>query len=297
MKSIQRSSLRGLRMFCVAARYESFQAAAKELFITSSAVSHQIKSLEQELGLRLFERGKRELKLTEVGSSLYDDLRPMIEQIDAVVADYRKSGRRESVRMSVQPFFASEVFVPRLREFTAIHPDIDIQVGTSDETPEKHPADADLSIRLFRSPPSGLRSDLLFPLRMVPAGSPALKKTVVVKDGRIKSDFPVIVHETSPRAWNSWSRKAGIALPAGGKVTRLDSMIAVVRAVEQDIGAALVPIPLADLWFQQGSIVRLFDDELVSDLSYYLVSREDRGGDQAVEILREWILQNFAESP
>jgi len=187
--------------------------------------------------------------------------------------------------------------VPRLREFTAIHPDIDIQVGTSDETPEKHPADADLSIRLFRSPPSGLRSDLLFPLRMVPAGSPALKKTVVVKDGRIKSDFPVIVHETSPRAWNSWSRKAGIALPAGGKVTRLDSMIAVVRAVEQDIGAALVPIPLADLWFQQGSIVRLFDDELVSDLSYSLVSREDRGGDQAVEILREWILQNFAESP
>ena len=282
-------------MFCVAARYESFQAAAKELFITSSAVSHQIKSLEQELGLRLFERGSRELKLTDVGNSLYDDLSSMIDQIDAVVSDYRKSGGRKSVRVSVQPFFASEFFVPRLSEFTSRNPDIDIQVGTSDETPEKHPADADLSIRLFRSPPSGMRSDMLFPLRMLVAGSPVFKKKLVVKDGKIVSDFPVIVHETNPKAWSNWSRKAGITVPAGSKVTRLDSMIAIVRAVEQGIGAALVPIPLADLWFQQGSIVRLFDEEYTADLSYYLVSREDRSGEEAVEKLREWILQNFTE--
>jgi LysR family glycine cleavage system transcriptional activator len=71
-------------------------------------------------------------------------------------------------------------------------------------------------------------------------------------------------------------------------------MIAVVRAAEQGIGAALVPVPLADLWFQQGSIVRLFKQELVADVSYYLVCREERSSDNGVRLLREWIVQNFA---
>jgi LysR family glycine cleavage system transcriptional activator len=295
MKSITPTSLRGLRTFCVAARYESFRAAADELFITSSAVSHQIKSLEEELGLQLFDRGARELKLTDAGSSMYGELSPLIDQVDTVVAVFKKSGRRQSLRISVQPFFASEFFVPRLSEFTAQNPDIDIQVGTSDESAEKHPADADLSIRLFKAPPAGLRSDLLFPLRMAAAGSPQFKKDLVVRKGKVTSAFPLIVHETRPKAWKNWSDSSGVSLPADSKVTRLDSMIAVVRAAEQGIGAALVPVPIADLWFRQGSIVRLFKPELVADVSYYLVSRETRGQGDALETLRSWILRNFAE--
>ena len=169
MKSATPASLRGLRTFCVAARYESFKAAADELFITSSAVSQQVKALEAELGLKLFERGTRELKLSEHGQALFAELSPLIDQLDGVVADFKTSGRRKkSIRISAQPFFASEFFIPRLSEFTALHPEIEIQVGTSDEASEKLPADADLSIRLFREPPAGTRSDVLFPLRMVP---------------------------------------------------------------------------------------------------------------------------------
>lgn len=287
-------SLRGLRTFCVAARYESFRTAGEELFVTASAVSHQIKSLEDELGELLFDRNSRELSLTEVGRSLYEEVSPLIEQLNTVVAGYKKGSTISSIRMSVQPFFASEYFVPRLSEFTAKHPDIDIQVGTSDESAEKMPSDADLSIRLFRSPPSDMPSQLLFPLRLVPAGSPAFKKSVTVKKKAIVSDFPIIVHETHPKAWAQWSAAAGIKLPANSKITRLDSMIAVVRATEQGIGAALVPIPLADLWFRQGSIVRLFDKELVADVSYYLVCKEDRANDESVKLLQDWIVQRFA---
>lgn len=288
-------SLRGLRTFCVAARHESFTLAADELFITSSAVSHQVKSLEQELGEQLFVRGSRDLKLTEIGRAFFDEVEPLIERLDAIAGSYRKDGPKRSVRISVQPFFASEYFVPRLSEFTAGHPDIDIQVGTSDESSEKHPADADLSIRLFKSPPENLASHKLFPLRMFPAGSPDFKKSIVMRKKTIVSEFPLIVHETRPKAWKLWSKSAGIALPKDSKVTRLDSMIAVVRAAERGIGAALVPVPLADQWFKQGSIVRLFNKELVSDVSYYLVYREDRAEDPAVCLLRDWILQNFAD--
>ena len=294
-KSESRTSLRSLRTFCVAAKYQSFRAAADELFITSSAISHQIKSLEEELGLKLFERSARELTLTETGKALYDDISPLIEQLDSVVATYKTSVPRESVRVSVQPFFASEFFVPRLSDFTAEHPEIDIQVGTSDESAEKHPTDSDLSIRLFKSPPADLSSNLLFPLRMVPAGSPEFKKQMRVQGNKILSDFPIIVHETRSQAWAHWQKASGIQLPKNSKVTRLDSMIAVVRAAEQGIGAALVPVPLADLWFQQGSIVRLFDRELIADVSYYLVGKEGSAETGSVALLRDWILQNFDE--
>jgi LysR family glycine cleavage system transcriptional activator len=286
-------SLRGLRTFCIAARYESFRAAGEELFITASAVSHQIKSLEEELGEQLFDRNSRELSLTEIGQSLYDEVSPLVEQLDAVAASYKKGGIKSSIRISVQPFFASEYFVPRLSEFTAKHPEIDIQVGTSDESSEKLPSDADLSIRLFRSPPPDTPSNLLFPLRMVPAGSPAFKKNLITKKKTIVSDFPMIVHETHPKAWAQWSSSSGITLPENTKVIRLDSMIAVVRAAEQGIGAALVPVPLADLWFQQGSIVRLFNKELTADVSYYLVCKDDRVNDAGVRLLRDWIVRNF----
>lgn len=291
-----RISLRGLRTFCVAARHESFRSASQELFITPSAVSHQIKSLEQELGQQLFDRKGRDLALTEIGRALYEDISPLIDQLHVVATSYKKGGRADAVRISVQPFFASELFVPRLSEFTEQHPEIDIQVGASDETSEKHPSDSDLSIRLYRSQPKNMPSSLLFPLRLVPAGSPDFKKTLVVRNKSIVSDFPLIVHESRPKAWVEWANVAGVQLPENAKVTRLDSMIAVMRATERGIGAALVPLPLADLWFEHGSIVRLFNQQLVTDASYFLVWKEERAGDDNVRKLREWILKTFAGS-
>ncbi len=287
-------SLRGLRTFCVAARHSSFRKASEELFVTASAVSHQIKSLEDELGEPLFERISRELVLTEIGRSLYADVDPLIGQLDAAMASYKSGAVKTSIRISVQPFFASEYFIPRLSEFAALHPDIDIQVGTSDESAEKHPADADLSIRLFRSPPSELPSNLLFPLRMLPAGSPNFMKNLKVKNNKIISEFPIIVHESQAKAWKQWAKEWDMQLPENTKVIRLDSMIAVVRAAQQGLGAALVPVPIGQLWFDEGSIVRLFDKEYVADVSYYLVTKEDKIRDKSVLLLRDWVLQNFS---
>lgn len=286
-------SLRGLRTFCAAAKHQSFRAAGEELFITSSAVSHQVKSLEKELGVELFERKKRVLSLTETGESLYDEVSPLIEQLGAIAASYKKANRRGYVRISVQPFFASEVFVPRLTEFSADHPEIDIEVGTSDETAEKHPATADLSIRLFRTPPANLESHLLAPLRVVPAGSREFSETLEVEGNRIVSPFPIIVHQSHPRAWRQWSSQSGTQLPPDSKVIRLDSMIAAARAAERGMGAALMPIIDGSRWFESGSLIRLFDHELVMDSSYYLVYDADRARDDSVRHLRDWILASF----
>lgn len=287
-------SLRGLRTFCVAARHESFSDAASALFITPSAVSHQIKNLEEELHLKLFDRSARDMRLTGAGESIYQQIHPLIDQVDAIVGSFKNDVVRSAIRLSVQPFFASEYFVPRLGEFTEKHPEIDIQVGASDESAEARQADADLAIRLYRVPPQGVECELLTPLRLVVAGSPSMKKSIRVKNSRIDSPLPIIVHESMPNAWSQWSAASGIKLTGDEKITRLDSMIAVVRAVEQGLGAALVPIPMANQWFEQGTISQMFPYVVESDLSYYVTWTKSSARKAGVEPLCSWIMQRFS---
>ncbi len=286
-------SLRGLRTFCVAAEQESFREAADKLFITASAVSHQIKNLEDELGQKLFERTSRSLVLTEAGRSLLDDIRPLIMRLDEVAARHRMSATRSTLSISVQPFFASEVFIPRLPEFTRSHPDIDIKVDTSDESAEKHPATADVSIRVFRAPPAGFSSDRLFPLRLIPAASPQLRKKMVVTETSISGDVPLLLHDSRPGAWRQWSQSSGVDVPRDASIIRLDSMIAIARAAERGLGAALVPVQLSDAWFESGSLVPLSDHELLTRDAYYFVCRHDDADNETIRTLRHWVLQNF----
>ncbi len=291
----RQTSLRGLRTFCEAAKYQSFRNAADRMYVTASAVSHQIKNLEDELGQQLFERRAREIRLTDAGRSLFDDVSPLIEQLDDAVASYRRGQVRQSLSISVQPFFASELFVPRLPEFTDQHPDIDIRIDTSDESNEKFAGSADVSIRIFRSPPKGLYSHRLFPLRLVPVGSPEFKKKLRVSRQSVTSRFPLIVHEGRPKAWKDWESLSGIALPEATSNIRLASMIAVARAAERGLGAALVPIALSQSWLQDGSLVPLFKDTLETRDAYYFVCSLDSAEKPSVRVLKDWVLQNFAD--
>ena len=288
-------SLRGLRMFCVAADQQSFRYAAERLFITASAVSHQIKNLEQEIGHKLFDRDGGSLRLTDAGAALYKDVNPLITKLDEAASRHKNAVPRRTLRISVQPFFASELFVPRLREFTAAHPEIDIKVDTSDESVEKHPGHVDASIRVFKSAPTNLESNLLFPLRLVPAASAEFRDSLKVKAKKVVSNFPRIVHESRPKAWNQWQRSAGIELPEETTSVRLDSMIAVVRAAQRGLGAALVPVRLSGTMLNSGTLVPLFKHELeISDSFYFACGNEDAKNEN-VQVLRDWVVQTFAE--
>jgi len=296
MATINRNiSLRALRAFCVAAERESFREAAELLYLTSSAVSHQIKQLETELGVKLFERTPRSAELTRNGQAFYEDVQPLLVDLDAVTTRHAQSEQARSLRISVQPFFASELFVPRLREFVAGHPDLDISVDTSDESPEKHPASADVSIRVFKAVPPTLASDRLFPLRLSPAGSPDFYDSVKLRSGKIISDFPLVLHESRLKGWQEWERSSRIRIPNHGNSIRLDSMIAVARAAERGMGAALVPRQLSESWFQTSSLVQLFDHDLTTRDAFYFVTQKEDCNNKDIRTFRKWVLQNFAE--
>lgn len=291
----RKTSLRGLRTFCAAAQHTNFRTAAEHLFITASAVSHQVKNLEEEFGAKLFERQGRSLRLTDAGQALFDDIQPLIKQLDTVTSLHRREEPRKELRISVQPFFASELFVPRLSDFTRKHPHIEIKVDTSDESSEKHPASSDVSIRVFRTPPRDLSHERLFSLQLTPAASNAFRKTVKIKGNKVTSDFPIIVHESRPGAWGEWQRASRIELPATSKSLYLDSMIAVARAAERGLGAALVPSQLSDSWFKSGALEPLFSTELVTDDAYYFVCRPDDETRETVQQFREWVLTQFRD--
>ncbi len=293
--SPKKTSLRGLRLFCVAAKYCNHRLAAEELSVTASAISHQVKSLEEELGIELFTRESRSLRLTDHGERLYREIEPVIADIDEKIAAVVSSVAARQLRVSVQPFFASEWFVPRLEDFTAKHPEIEIFVDTSDETAERHPTSADVSIRLFRQQPEKLGSDELFPLRLIPACSPEFLARYRTGTGRELSPFPILVHTTRPDAWKIWSRAAGIELPPATSVVRLDSMIAVARAAERGVGAALVPVPLSDNWFKYGALVPMFEQIADMPETYYLVYPLAKAELPEVKALREWVLETFQE--
>lgn len=288
-------SLRGLRTFSVAARHLSFTTAAEELFVTASAVSHQIKNLEDEMGVALFTRHHKGLQLTPTGETLFAQVAPLIRQLDEITSQIRSRARRVTLRISVQPFFASELFVPRLAEFTALHPDIDIHVDTSDESPEKHPSSAELSIRLFRTVPDNLASDFLFPLRVVPACSPALHAKIAPAGELTTEAFPIVVHTDRKDDWRRWSEGSGIELPEPSSVVHLNSMTAVVRAAEKGVGVALVPVPLSNGRLQAGHLKRLYPKDIATGDDYRIVYNPKSLENKAMQALRDWVCGAFAD--
>src|ERR1700749_169012 len=158
--------IRNLRAFCVAARRRSFKSAADELFLTPSAVSHQMKELEDALGVRLFERKTRAVDLTTAGHTLLDEVEPLLEALDRSLTQVARRSGRHTLRVLLPPFFASELFIPRLTTFCAAHPEIDMQIDTRDPRPSIHPATADVSVLLACTERQGLTSCRLFSLNL-----------------------------------------------------------------------------------------------------------------------------------
>ncbi len=288
-----RISLRGLRTFCVAAGRGSFRLAAEELFLTPSAISHQVKSLESELDVKLFDRSSRQLRLTEAGNTLLNESRPLIVQLDQVASRFHARFGQRPLRVTVQPFFATEMLLPRLSVFIGDNPDIAINIETEDQSADKHPDQADVSIRLFRKAPSNLEFAELFRLLLVPACSPGLIEQFPGLDKGSLAGVPLIIHSKRPQAWGDWARYGGVKLGDQSGAIRLETMISVARAAQQGLGVALVPLQLSESWFRSGDLVRLSEHEMETPDRYLMVFREGDSKRTEVQKFHQWILREF----
>jgi LysR family glycine cleavage system transcriptional activator len=285
--------LRFLKTFHIAAKLGSFKAAAEELCITASAVSHQIKALEDQLGLMLFDRGSRSLTLSAAGADYLEHIDAVFSRLDLATQQLRTRHAREVVRLQLPPFFASEMLLPRLAAFSAQHADTDIQIAT-DITPNEEPAaDFDVSIIVGSGEWNEAQATKLFAQAYVPACSPELLRQSGIREPSDLAHRPLIAHNQRPHLWERWAAMAGIEKFRPKQLIHFDTMSAVVHAAEQGVGVALVSAPLAASRFAAATLTRLFEDELETGESYYLVTRGPDVARPGVATLIGWLLQQF----
>jgi DNA-binding transcriptional LysR family regulator len=290
---VREGSIRGLRAFCAAARRLSFKAAAEELCVTPSAVSHQIKALEERLQAALFERRTHELVLTHLGLELRAEVEPLLHELDNVTARFeQRLGRRRVLRISVTPFFGSELLVPQLSGFADRYRAVELRVETT-EVGATPAAGCDASIVLLPAPPAAMAAHPLFALTLAPACSPRLAKERSLTEPRALLDATLIVHHGRPNAWQDWFARMGVPAERSAKTIHFDDMFAVARAAERGLGVALLPVALSQSWFATGTLVRPCGGELETPDRYYFVHRPEAAGNPDVAALGDWITTEF----
>ena len=285
---------RGLRTFCTAAEHLSFKKAANELSLTPSAVSHQISDLEEDLGTKLFKRLTRSISLTQDGSHLYREINPYLRAIDDATTKIRKQNTRYPLLVQMPEFFASELLMPRMNEFSEVYPDIDLRVEGLGITDDPNPA-ADINIVLSRKTPNAIKVAKLFPIRYIPACSLEQKEKWelegITELAAIKK-ATILLHKARPNTWEQWAENAGVAGLRPKKIIYVDSMFALSRAAEQGVGIALMPLPVSQDWFDSGSLVALHESHLVTEDYYWLILNGNSNRKISL-VFWHWLIKTF----
>src|SRR5215472_11074116 len=287
--------LNALKSFEAAARHESFTRAAEELCVTQGAVSHQVKALEQELGLKLFNRERQRLVITESGRQYLAVVRDAFDRI--AIGTERLMQRQSSgaLTLSTSPDFAAKWLVHRLGRFSAAHPEIDLTVSASMHHVDFAREEVDLAVRHGDGTWPGLHLERLSAEQLFPVCSPKL----VTGKQRLRSPADVlkfpILHLDNSKDWARWLEAAGVAGAdqVRGPVLNRASML--IDAAVDGQGIALARTTLAAWDLLGGRLVRPFAAALRLSKSYWIVCPKATAMLPKVKQAREWLLAEAAE--
>jgi LysR family glycine cleavage system transcriptional activator len=288
--------LSALRAFEAAARRLSFREAGDELCVTHSAISHQVKDLERELGGPLFWRKGRRVELTEAGEALFPVLRDAFTRIAETTARLRTRGGTGELTLQVYVTVASRWLLARLHRFEAANPDLRLRLSTSHRGWGFDAENADVGM-IYREPQ--LEPDLtywpLFRAHLVAVAGPAL-----VQGGLgLRQPVELINHRrlgvyTAERDWALWLMAAGVGELASHGSILFDSYLLALEAAIDGQGVALVPDFVAAADLRAGRIVQPFDLAVAQPGGWYLVCRKERMRDVSIGRLREWLASEVA---
>lgn len=291
-------SLNALRAFEAASRHLNFRVAAEELGVTQGAVAQQIRGLEAELGMKLFERHPRTLSLTENGRRYAGSVRRAFELLTEATQALRPEPLRLTI--SVTPTFAAKWLIPRLPAFLATHPDIDLRILATDRLSHFQADAVDLAVRYGRPPfGGGLSTELLFDEVQVAVASPQL----IAATGHPATTGTLRGHALLHDAHNAWPQFLERAMPHASLPSTAQALLSTAKnirfnqtALAIDAAVAGQGLALAHTDFiapdvAAGRLVRLFDTELRTGAGFYIVSpRRQRHAGQVANV-RDWLLQ------
>ena len=289
--------LNSLRAFEAAARLESMTRAADELSVTHAAVSHQVKALEEWVGLPLFRREHRRIRLTEAGADLLPVLAQAFDAIDARLADVSAAGGRRTLTITAAPSVAYRWIVPRLPAFSERHPEIDVRIEHSTRLVDLRRERAiDVGLRYGNGNWEGLEQHWLISGHARPIASPGL----LAKHGLSEADLPLPVatiaslplhHEETRLWWRRWFENNGLPeadVSSGAVLYDAGSILDLALAGH---GAVLGRFALAREAMSAGLLLPLHDAYLDEDAGYWFVYDRSRAGEPHIAAFREFVLE------
>jgi LysR family transcriptional regulator, glycine cleavage system transcriptional activator len=294
--------LNSLRAFEAVARHFSFTDAADELCVSTAAVSHQIRALEDHLGTVLFRRSNRSLTLTPAGAVLLPEIREAFVRLRNATAQLRRREVTGSLTIGVPPSFAAKWLIPRLPGLRERCPEIEVHISCASELVDFGCHDVDVAIRYGRGKYPGLHSELLMTTELFPVCSPALAhghpRLLVPNDLR----HFVLLHDEIPAklptlpSWETWLNAAGARLvdPSGGP--RFDASFLSLEMAIAGKGVALALSTLASRDLAEGRLVRPFARSLPSEFSFFAVCPEASLEQPKIRTFQAWLLEEAAHS-
>lgn len=289
--------LNALRAFEAAARHLSFTRAADELFVTQAAVSHQVKALEDHLGLKLFKRMNRALMLTDAGQRYFPDVRDALDQLSKATQSLHKSDTSGILTVSVMPSFASLWLVPRIPNFSHAYPDIDLRISADDRIVDFAQDDVDCAIRYGLGHWPDVYKERFLEEDVFPVCSPFYleKHPPIIQPSDLKGhvllhDYAIWSEAEKHLTWENWLRQANVAGVDHTKGPQFSHTHMVMQSCLAGEGVALGRSALIQSELDAGRLVRLFDFSVSAEIAYYFVCPPDTIERFKIKAFRDWLL-------
>ncbi|RMD64805.1 MAG: transcriptional regulator GcvA [Alphaproteobacteria bacterium] len=290
--------LNALRAFEAAARHLSFTKAAEELHVTQAAISHQVRALEEVLGVTLFRRFNRRLMLSDAGQQYLPQLSEAFDQIDAATQRLRSEEDHGILKVSVANSFAAKWLLPRMPRFYERHPDLDVQISASDRLTDFTREDIDMGIRYGRGHYPGLHVEMLMDDLVLPVCSPRLLEGP--RPLRTPADlrYHTLLHDEVAQSgfpdWRQWLIEAGVTGVNPDRGPRYSHASLVIQAAIDGQGVALTRTSLVSLDIEAGRLISPFGPILSSNFACYVVAPPSHVGRPKVKAFRDWLFAQIA---
>lgn len=284
-------SLSALRAFEAAARHLSFRRAAEELNVTHSAISHQVRGLEEGLGIALFDRTARSVALTEEGAFYYPILRDSFDRIADGTRFLTATSAPGVLTVQVYITVAMRWLVPRLYDFHHRDPGVQVRLTTSYLDWEFDRSDADVAVLFVRKKQRDLHYTPLFDGLLTPVCAPSLLNgQAMLNSTKQLAGFDLLRVYTAPDEWNDWLQEAGMPELAERPGPTFDSYILAIQAAIEGQGIALVNGPWARDDIRAGRLVKPLPQELRYPGAWCMVCKKERRNEPAIKRFQNWLL-------
>ncbi|KQV46009.1 MULTISPECIES: transcriptional regulator GcvA [unclassified Duganella] len=286
-------NLSALRAFEAAVRHDNFSRAAAELCLTHGAISHQVRTLEEELGVQLFTRNGRQVTATPEAQRYAATVARCLAELADGAAELRPQQGLQRLSVTSIPSFAARWLAPRLRQFIEQHPEVEVILQVGQQLQDLAQEGIDIGIRFGRGKYPGLETERLSGEVLYPVASPRYRQGELP---RCPSDLEQATLLRSEDPWTPWFQAAELCLPEPSGGVMFDDLSMQIRAAVDGDGVALVRHIVAMQEIASGHLVRLFDLAIPCADEYYLVIPPHAMQKPQVRAFRKWLKAEIARN-